>query len=156
VAQISRNREKGSELVEFGLTIVPLMGFIFLIMDLSWMIFAQVTLQSAVREGVRYAITSQTQNGIGQDASIKAVVQSNAMGFLAGTSGLGKIYINYYNPTTLSSTSSNAGGNIVEVGINGFALNPFGPIMRSGSPITITASASDRMESSPPGGPPAR
>jgi Flp pilus assembly protein TadG len=156
MARLPRKPEKGSELVEFGLTIVPMLGFIFLIIDLSWMIFAQVTLQSAVRDGVRYAITSQTQAGVGQDASIKAVVQASSMGFLAGSSGLGKIYINYYNPITLAATNSNAGGNIVEVGVSGFALNPFGPILRSGSPVSITASASDRMESSPPGGPPAR
>jgi Flp pilus assembly protein TadG len=156
MARPGRNREKGSELVEFGLTIVPMLGFIFLIVDLSWMIFAQVTLQSAVRDGVRYAITSQTQAGTGQDASIKAVVQASSMGFLAGANGLAKIYIHYYNPITLASTSSNAGGNIVEVGITGFAVSPFGPVLRSGTPITITANASDRMESSPPGGPPAR
>src|SRR3979490_887211 len=115
------SRQKGSELVEFGLTIVPLFGFIFLIIDLAWMIFAQVMLQNAVRAGVRYAITGQTESGKGQDASIKDVVQANAMGFLAGASGLSDIVITYYNPVTLASTNSNAGGNIVKVSISGFS-----------------------------------
>jgi Flp pilus assembly protein TadG len=151
-----RSRQRGSELVEFGLTIVPLFGFVFLIIDLAWMIFAQVTLQNAVRAGVRYAVTGQTETGKGQDASIKDVVQANAMGFLAGADGLSDIVITYYNPVTLATTNSNAGGNIVKVSISGFSLSPFGPIMRSATPITITATASDRMEGSPLTGTPPR
>src|SRR5271170_974013 len=124
--QLSENRkrrQRGAEVVEFGLTCLPLFGFIFLILDVSWMIFAQVTLQSAVRQGVRYAITGQTMSGLGQDASIKAVVQSAAVGFLPGTQGASQIAINYYLPSTMTSTNSNAGGNIVEISIQGFALS---------------------------------
>jgi hypothetical protein len=40
--------------------------------------------RSGVREGVRYAIASQTMTGMGQDASIKSVVQQNAMGVVGG------------------------------------------------------------------------
>jgi Flp pilus assembly protein TadG len=149
-------RQKGSELVEFGLTIVPLFGFIFLIVDLAWMIFAQVTLQNAVRAGVRYAITGQTITGLGQDASIKAVVQDNAVGFLAGSSGLSKIVISYYDPVSLTATNSNAGGNIVKVSLSGFTVSPFGPILRSATPITINALSADRMEANGPNGTPAR
>jgi Flp pilus assembly protein TadG len=149
-------RQRGSELIEFGLTVIPLFGFIFLVIDLSWALFAQVTLQNAVRAGVRYAITGQTESGKGQDASIKDVVQSSAMGFLAGSAGLSDIVITYYDPVTLATTNSNAGGNIVNVSISGFTLSPFGPILRSTAPIAISATASDRMESLGPGGAPAR
>lgn len=141
-----KRRQKGAEVVEFGLTVIPLFGFIFLILDVSWMIFAQVTLQSAVRQGVRYAVTGQVMSGKGQDASIKTVVQNAAVGFLAGTAGANQIAINYYLPNTMASTTSNAGGNIVEVSIQGFALSPFGPILHSGSPIAISAVASDIVE----------
>jgi Flp pilus assembly protein TadG len=156
ISTARRARQKGSELVEFGLTVIPLFGFIFLIIDLSWAIFCQVALQNAVRNGVRYAITGQTESGKGQDASIKDVVQSSAMGFLAGASGLSDIVITYYDPVTLSTTNSNAGGNIVKVSINGFTLSPFGPILRNTAPIAISATASDRVESLGPGGRPTR
>jgi Flp pilus assembly protein TadG len=157
--QISENRkrrQRGAEVVEFGLTCLPLFGFIFLILDVSWMIFAQVTLQSAVRQGVRYAITGQTMTGMGQDNSIKTVVQNAAVGFLPGATGASQIAINYYTPTTFTATSSNAAGNIVTISIQGFALSPLGPILHSGSAIAITATASDIMQATASGIPPTR
>src|SRR6185503_4542031 len=83
----SRRRQRGSEILEFGLTFLPMMGFIFLLLDLSWAIWVKSTLQHAVLQGVRYAITGQTLAGMGQDESIKTVVQRNAMGVLNGTTG---------------------------------------------------------------------
>jgi Flp pilus assembly protein TadG len=156
ISQTRKRRQRGSEIVEFGLTCLPLFGFIFLILDISWLIFAQVTLQSAVRDGVRYAVTGQTMSGLGQDASIKSVVQNSAAGFLAGTTGASQIAINYYLPTTLASTTSNAGGNIVEISITGFSLTPLGPILHSGSPVSISAVASDIVEPPANGIPPTR
>jgi hypothetical protein len=89
---------------------------------------------------------------MGQDASIRGVVQRNAMGFLDGASGASKIFIRYYNPGTLAETQSNAGGNIVEVSIEGYTWNWIAPIMRSGAPaLTVLARSSDRMENSPGG-----
>jgi Flp pilus assembly protein TadG len=157
ISENKKCKQRGSEVLEFGLTCLPLFGFIFLILDVSWMIFAQVTLQSAVRQGVRYAVTGQTMSGLGQDASIKAVVQNAAVGFLAGTTGSNQIAINYYIPTSnMAATSSNAAGNIVEVSIQGFALSPLGPILHSGSPVAISAVASDIVEPSANGIPPNR
>jgi len=156
ISQNRKRRQKGAEIVEFGLTIVPLFGFIFLILDVSWMIFAQVTLQNAVRQGVRYAVTGQVISGKGQDDSIKTVVQNAAVGFLSGSTGASQIAINYYTPGTMSPTTSNASGNIVEVSIQGFALSPLGPILHSGSPVAISAVASDIVEPSANGIPPTR
>jgi hypothetical protein len=156
ISETRKRRQRGSEILEFGLTCLPLFGFIFLTLDVSWMIFAQVTLQSAVRDGVRYAVTGQTMAGLGQDDSIKTVVQKSAVGFLSGTAGTSQIAINYYLPNTLAATNSNAGGNIVEVSITGFALSPLGPILHSGSAVAITARASDIVEPSPAGIAPTR
>jgi hypothetical protein len=155
-SETRKRHQRGAEIVEFGLTVVPLFGFIFLILDVSWMIFAQVTLQSAVRQGVRYAVTGQTITGMGQDASIKTVVQNAAVGFLAGTTGSSQIAINYYLPSTMVATNSNAGGNIVQVSIQGFALSPLGPILHSGSAVAISAVASDIVEPPANGIPPTR
>jgi Flp pilus assembly protein TadG len=156
VSATRKRRQKGSQVLEFGFTVLPLFGFIFLIVDLSWAIFAQVTLQSAVRDGVRYAITGQTIGGKGQDDSIKSVVQNSAVGFLAGSTGLAQVVIKYYLPNSMAETTSNAAGNIVEISISGFKVTPLGPILHSAAPVALSAVASDVVEPSPAGIPPTR
>jgi Flp pilus assembly protein TadG len=145
-------------MVELSLVLVPVLALIFAIIDFGFGIFLKSTFQHAVREGVRYAVTSRTETGMGQDASIRSVVQRNAMGFLNGSAGAAKIYIRYYVPGTLAETQSNAGGNIVEVSVEGYSWAWIAPLMRSsGPPLNILARSSDRMENSPGGGiPPAR
>jgi Flp pilus assembly protein TadG len=147
--------EKGSEIVEFGLVIVPLLAFVFLIVDIAWVLFAQSSLQRAACEGIRYAVTSQTMSGMGQDASIRTVVINNAIGFVTSATQ-SDIAINYFNPTTLAATNSNAGGNVVQIVISGVNVYPLGPIWRSHSAMVLTARSSDVMEASPGGIPPPR
>lgn len=156
---MGKPRERGSQVVELGLVLLPLCGFVFLILDMAWAFYAKATLQNAVREGVRYAITSQTMAGKGQDDSIKTVVRQNAMGLLAGADRLALISIQYYLPNTLQSVSglnSNQGGNIVRVSVQGYSLPPLGPILRNPAPLSLSVQAWDRMEGSPGGMPPAR
>jgi Flp pilus assembly protein TadG len=154
--------ETGSEVVEFGLVLLPLLAFVFLIMDVAWMCFAQASLQHAVQVGVRAAITSYLPTGAtGQDSYIKSIVQSNAMGFLAGQDGLDKITITYYNPTNLSTAlsglGSNAGGNVIQVSVANVNVSALGPILRTGmATLSLHASCTDVMESSPNGLAPSR
>ena len=144
-------------MVELALVLVPLLALIFAIMDFGFGIFLKSTLQHAAREGARYAVTSRTGTGMGHDASICAAVQRSAMGFLNGAEGAAKIYIRYYVPGTLAETQSNAGGNIVEVSVEGYSWNWMAPLMRSSTgPLIVVARSSDRMENSPGGIPPAR
>jgi Flp pilus assembly protein TadG len=148
---------RGAALVELPLVLIPLIALWVAIIDFSFAIFLKGTLQHSVREGVRYAVTSRTQPGMGQDASIVGVVQRNAMGFLNGVQGAARIHIRYYVPGTLAETQSNAGGNIVEVSVEGYTWNWIAPVMRgSAAPMSIVARSSDRMESSPATGPPSR
>ena len=151
------NRRAGAELVEFSLVMIPMFGVLFLVIDLSWMLFARATLQYAVREGVRYAVTGQTMTGMGQDNSIKTVVQQNSMGILSGSSGAAKITISYFDPNNnLAATTSNAGGNVVQVSVAGVSVSPMAPLFRSASPLSLAAVSSDVVEGSPGGIPPAR
>ncbi|HZT30435.1 MAG TPA: TadE/TadG family type IV pilus assembly protein [Bryobacteraceae bacterium] len=154
----SRGKQKGSEVLEFGFVVTPMLGFTLLIIDIGWGVFTRSTLQYAVREGVRYAVTSQTATGLGQKDSIKQVVQQNALGMLAGQSGLDKIQVRFYTPETFTDVSddpgANAGGNLVEVAVEGFSWLPLMPLMRSNSALSMAARAMDRMEASPPTGPP--
>lgn len=150
----NRNGRRGSSFVEAAFVFVPLMAMIVAIFDYSLVIMTRSTLQHAVREGLRYAITYQTQTGLGHDASIRAVVKANSLGFLNsvnGTENPCKICIRYYNPTTLSFTNANAPGNVVEVAVENHTWYWIAPLMRSGTPLQISVRASDRMETLPPG-----
>ncbi|MGE5644403.1 MAG: TadE/TadG family type IV pilus assembly protein [Acidobacteriota bacterium] len=167
-----RANSRGATTIEFGLAGILMMAFLFLIIDVSWAIFVRATLQYAVREGCRYAITSQTRsdvkykgNSLGHLDSIKYTVQRNALGTLGSTigdAGWSKIDVQFYDPakslaspepvpTDPGSPKINKGGNIVEVSVVGFRLAPLLPLMRDAQPLTFTARSSDRMEASPGG-----
>ncbi len=150
-------RRRGGALVELPLVLIPLVALWMAIIDFSFGIFLKGTFQHAVREGVRYAVTSRTEPGLGHDASIQAAVQRHAMGFLNGPQGASRIRIRYYVPGTFAETQSNAGGNIVEVSVEGYTWNWIAPVLRrSAAPLSAMARSSDRMEASPGGLPPAR
>lgn len=143
--------QTGSEIVEFALVLLPLLAVLFLIMDVSWIFFAQASLQHAAGAGVRYAITNNNLS----EASIKSVVQESSMGFLAGDSGLSKINVSYFSPTNLSKPvtgpASSAGGNVVEISVKGVTVNPLGFIWPGGpTAISLAASSSDILESPAP------
>ena len=76
------SRRRGSALMEGVLAMLPLLAVMFTVLDLSIAIFVKNTVQFAVCQGVRYAVTSQTLPGLGQDASIKSVVQGYTLGLL--------------------------------------------------------------------------
>lgn len=149
--------EAGSQVVEFGLVLLPMMAFVFLIMDVAWVCFAQASLQHAVQVGVRTAVVNPVPKSGGQDAYLKTIVQQNAMGFLAGNEGLDAITINYYTPSDLKTAilpknGGNSGGNVIEIVVNNVPVSSLGPILRESSPkLYLHASSSDVMEGSAPG-----
>ena len=151
---VERSGEEGSEVVEFCLVLVPLLGFVFLILNVAWIIFAQATIQHAVREGVRYAVTGQTMSGMCLAQSVRTVVKQNAMGFLSGSTADSLISMQLYNPTNSQTTNVPAGGNIVVVNVSGLRVGPLAPLLVSSTPLSLSSSSSDVMESSPGGIPP--
>ena len=147
----------GNTILELALVLVPWMALICGIADFGFAIFLRNAFQHAVREGVRYAVTYQTQPGMGHDASIKSIVQRNAAGFLTSPSGAARIHIRYYQPETLAETPNNWPGNLVEVSVEGYTWNWMAPVLRSASPMRVTVRSMDRMEGLPGGSlPPAR
>ena len=138
----SVRRRKGSELLEFTLVLLPLLAMITVLADTAWAVFAEATLQRAVRIGVRNGVTltatSPEVTAAGDlTTAVKQVVQANSFGLLSGTGGYGKIKVNYYLPPPPSSTSAatdvsnqangDAPGNIMKVSVQGFSLNPLMP-----------------------------
>ena len=125
-ALCSRNRQghpesfdEGTEIVEFSLVIIPMLGLVFLIMNVAWMIFAKATLQEAVREGVRFGVTGQVIIGqAGVSSSIRQVVQQYSEGFISASNASSEITIQYLSPQTLTpvtGVTSCEGGNVLQV-----------------------------------------
>jgi Flp pilus assembly protein TadG len=168
-----RSRQRGNTIVELALILTPMMALLLAIVELSLPIFKKSTFVSAVREGCRYGITYQTSyNGTNygsQTAAIKAVVQANAMGFLAGTTGANMIFVKYYNPNsspafadvTAGGTGiANADGNIIEVSVQGYTHSWMVPVnwfygntsfQVTNTSLPIVAVSADRLESLPAG-----
>jgi Flp pilus assembly protein TadG len=164
-----RAGESGSACLELALVFLPLFAVLFAFVDFSMPIFLRSTLQSSVRAGVRYAITWQSAPGSGQDDSIRQVVRQNALGLIDGDAAADSIAIKYYSPADLSTevtgAGSNAPGNVVEVSVTNYTWSWIAPLsagLNPGfyavSPLVISVSSADRMESLPAGllSPPAR
>jgi Flp pilus assembly protein TadG len=146
-----KKSQSGAELLEAALIAVPLFGLIFLMLDVSMVIFLRSTFQNAVRDGVRYGITGNNSPGPCQDDSIKAVVQANAVGFLTASGPAAHMHVHFMSPVD-GSVSNNAQGNIIEVSVEAYQFNLLAPFKHSGNPL-IWARAFDVMEPYP-GAPP--
>jgi Flp pilus assembly protein TadG len=160
-----RNRRRsGNALLEGAFTILPTFALIFAFVDFGLLLFRWATLQNAVREGCRYAITFQTVTGDGQDASIESVVQQYAMGIVSTTDNPQDIFVKYYttsNLTTPVASGGNVPGNIVEVSVQGVSWSWIAPLsgsygggvpfFRNSTPITLNIYSSDILGGYPAG-----
>jgi Flp pilus assembly protein TadG len=142
--------ESGSTLVEFSVALVPLMALLLLTVDVAWSIFERATLQHAVREGVRFAVTGQVIGNSCLGASIQQLVAQNSFGFIPASRASDYVTVSYLSPSDLSAVSGAAGpagGNVVQVSVDKLSVGSFGPIWRAVTPIPLSAIASDVMES---------
>ena len=156
--------------MEFTLVMLPFLGFMFLILNVAWSIYSRATLQYAVAQGVRYAVTSQTLPGLGQKDSIRTVVQKSAFGRLGRGSGAtqwANIQVHFFLPDG-TDVSNTVGGNgqqngiypLVEVSVESISTKNLMPLVKmpgltAMNAIMMSARAWDRMEASPTTGPPA-
>ena len=146
-------------MLEAALALPPLLMILFATIDFSIAILVKNTVQASVREGVRYAVTGQTVSGLGQDESIRTIVENNSLGFLNSSNGDSLISITYYNPNSLAVVNglgSNAPGNIVQVQVTGLSWAWMVPYARSSAPLQISATSMDIVEPNATGVPPAR
>jgi hypothetical protein len=142
---LRKRRSSGNVIVECAFTMLPTFAIIIMFVDISLMLFRRATLQNAVREGCRYAVTFQTQTGLNQDASIKTVVQQYAMNFVKTTDTTQHIFVNYYAPTDLTTAipapGGNVPGNVVEVSVQNIAFDWIAPLSGSyGGPVSTVGS----------------
>lgn len=172
-----RSRESGASLVEAALIILPFLALFMALFDFGMMIFLKNTMQFAVRQGCRYAITSQVLTGQGQVASIQSQVNTYSFGFLnylapgppkTTCTGTACVTVSFYyqdlstTPSTLTlvtGAGSNAQGNVVVVTAAGLAYTYMMPLSsewwstRSVTPLSISVSSADIMEAQPNGPP---
>jgi Flp pilus assembly protein TadG len=143
-------------MVEFALTALLFLTIIFASFNFFYWTFAKAALHSAVREGVRYAITGQSSSPHGQDDSIRQVVMSNAFGLL-NSAPAGTITVQYFAAADGSSTPNNAAGSIVMVSVLNYTppvLSSFlGPLVGLPTP-RISVTAVDKVEPFTGGSPP--
>ena len=158
VSALRRRKSGGQTIVESVFTLLPLLAIIFGVVDFGLMIFRWTTLQNAVREGVRYAVTFQTAQGLGQDASIEQQVQTYAMGFVHTSDSPQTIYVKYYNPDTLTQITSggNQPGNLVTVSVQNVSFGWIAPLagnysLRTTTPLALNVSSSDILGGYPAG-----
>ena len=134
-AKKRRDAQRGAEMMEFTLVLLPYLAILFVLFDASWAIFAKATLQYAVRAGVRYGVTvtgtQATAAGETLTQMVKATVQTTAIGLLSGSTGLGYIHVHYWAEDSTSATgvtdvsgnsTGNQPGNIMQVSVSNFPL----------------------------------
>jgi Flp pilus assembly protein TadG len=151
--------------MEFTLVMLPLFCMIFILLNITWAVFAKSTLQRAVRIGVRTGISATSvPTGTSLTDYVKSTVQTSALGLLSGTTGLGYVKVNYFLPPAANSTNpptdvscalnADAGGNIMQVSVQGFSLMPIVPRLYDWrqapdtNPLVVNVYAADIIEPS--------
>jgi Flp pilus assembly protein TadG len=71
---------RGQTIVEFALAAVIFFSLLFLVMDLGLMFYANFTMQHAVREGTRYAITGRIDAAPNQRAAVINTIKNKSNG----------------------------------------------------------------------------
>jgi Flp pilus assembly protein TadG len=154
----------GNSLVESAFTLLPTFALLFAFIDFGLMLYRWSSIQNAVREGVRYAITFQTSGGLGQAASIKQVVQRYSMGIVTTADSPQHIFVKFYSPGTPDTAipaGGNLPGNIVEVSVQNLSFawvaplsGSYGgavPFFRMSAPLNLKAFALDLLGGYPVG-----
>src|SRR5580693_7523835 len=157
VSERRRITSSGSQWVELAFVLLPFFALVTAFFDVSFALFSWSTIQNAVREGCRYAITFQTAPPTGaawtcnghQDNCIENDVAANSMGLVTVAGGL--INVNYYaqaTPTTaIAAPNGNVPGNIVVVSILNYPLNWMVPLSGTGGGGMLNSSTPYRSSS---------
>jgi Flp pilus assembly protein TadG len=135
-SSLRRRRSGGNAFIESAFTLIPTFALIFAFVDFGLMLYRWSSLQNAVREGARYAITFQTSTSpvLGQSASIQQIVENNSMRLVRRNDSPQHIFVKFYtqaDPTTVVATGGNVPGNIVEVSVQNVNYSWIAPLSGS-------------------------
>lgn len=127
-------RERGVAIVEFAFAAILFFTLVLSILDWSYLFFANLTMQHAVREGARYAVTGQSglDPGGGGDrcAAARERIRQESMGLYEKTSSSTTFMTidSNGNPVGLGSGCYGA-GQLIIVKVDS-KLRPFTPFVR--------------------------
>lgn len=138
-----KHRERGSEVLEFALVIIPFLAMVSILLNVAWTIFSKTSLEWAVRRAVdQGTVMTQTQIATyGSTAcltdAVKQVVEQSSFGMLTGTAGLSQIKVHYFEPPASGSTTAatdvsgdsdaDTAGNIMQVSVQNYSIMPLLP-----------------------------
>lgn len=71
---------KGQATVEFALAAILFLGLLFVILDVAMLFWVNLTMQHAVREGTRYAVTGQIGASPDWRTALTAKIKEQSMG----------------------------------------------------------------------------
>ncbi len=168
-----RRRSGGNAIIESAFTLLPTFALIFAFIDFGLMLYRWSSLQNAVREGVRYAITFQTEatqtppvsgGATSQTMSIKKVVEKNSMRLVRTTDSPNRIFVKFYAktaPDTPIAVGGNLPGNIVQVSVENVSFSWIAPLsgsygaginfLRNSTPLNLKVYALDILGGFPVG-----
>jgi Flp pilus assembly protein TadG len=73
-------KTQGQTTVEFAFAALLFFGLLFTVMDLGIMFYVNLTMQHAVREGTRYAVTGRHDGGLDRRAALVKMIKDQSMG----------------------------------------------------------------------------
>ncbi len=141
---------RGQAFVETGIAIIVLLGFVFSVVDAGMLFWTYVTLENAVSEGTRFAVTNQTLadpnnpgNQLSRIDSIKLKTRTEANGIPLDDGEF--VFAN------LTDGTADAGGpnDVIRVGLN-HPYKPLFPVLFSASSLSFNIHLSSTMMNEPP------
>lgn len=141
---------KGQSMIEFALCFLLFLSVTLGFGQIAMVVWVKTTMRHAVREGVRFAVTGRTIDGLGHDASIREVVRRNTAGFLTPANVGSLVTIEYYDAVGAAS-ALNEGGNTIVLAVKDYPVPNLAPQLLSQVPLPlkVTAEATDTLEAFP-------
>jgi len=137
---------RGSEIIEGMIMMLPFLALVFIIIDASYGLFINATLQYAVQAGVTVASTdSKTAAGVVSD--VQNAVNTQSLNLIPAS----EVTVNFFTPAMVSVNNAavpNQTGNVVQASVT-YKFSPLAPLFRSGLPITLTATAAGVLTATP-------
>lgn len=123
IQRINRRRQSGATIVEMAIVAPVLLLVLLSLLELSLMFFATLTMQYAVREGARYAITGQSNldpNTTGQQryAAVIQKIRNNSIGFYDKMSPVISVNGTSYASTAYSNAMFGGAGGLIVLKID--------------------------------------
>jgi len=143
---IEHKNESGQSLVEFSLVIGIFAVLVMGLADFGLLFYTQVTLQNAVRQAGRYAITGQCLGGAGSCtstrlASIQQALEAASVGLINGSNIGADVVIACQNEGGGCPNQAGGPGDVITITVTypySFIL-PIGVVLPNGFSINVSA-----------------